>query len=110
MKKLSIILLSLALSACFSESILIKNESVALEKVIQSIEKHKLTSLHKECLLFLTDDRGDYYEIEIREKHNKMCGGDPQIAPRLFKYEINKQSGEMQTDYPVWSGEIRKID
>lgn len=110
MKKLSIVFLSCWLSACFHESMLIKNESAALEKVIQSIEKHKLTSLHRECLLFISDDKGDYYEIEVRENHNEKCGGDPQTAPRLFKYEVNKYSAEMQTDEPGWTGKMRSID
>lgn len=109
MKKLLIIFFSCGLSACIQENYLIKNESIALEKVLQSIEKHKLTTLHRECLLFVSTNKGDYYEIEVREKHNEMCGGDPQTAPRLFKYEVNKNTGKMQTDEP-WLGEMRSID
>ncbi|WP_100287709.1 hypothetical protein [Conservatibacter flavescens] len=110
MKKLSMVFFVLLLSACFSETTLIKNENVAIEKVTQSIEKHKLTSLHQECLLFISDDKVDYYEVEVREKHNETCGGDPQTSPRLFTYEINKRTGKMRTDEPVWSGIMRDIN
>lgn len=98
------------LQACGSESVIVKNEDMALKKVIQSINKHKLTSLQEECLLFISNNYDDFYEIEVREKHNNICGGDPQTEPRLFTYEVNKKTGKMQTDEPVWSGEKRQID
>ena len=98
------------LSVYSQGNMLTPNEKVALDKVIQSIEKHKLTTLPSECLLFISDNKGDYYEIEVREKHNEMCGGDPKTAPRLFKYEVNKYTGKMNTDEPVWIGEMRSID
>ncbi|TCP97795.1 hypothetical protein EDC44_101183 [Cricetibacter osteomyelitidis] len=109
MKKVIILFLSILLVACFNNS-LIQDEDMALEKVVQSIEKHKLTLLERECLFFISNDKGTYYEIEVREKHNEKCGGDPLTAPRLFSYEVDKQTGKMQTDEPVWRGEKRKID
>lgn len=110
MKKWLIIFSSCWLSAFSQKNMLIPNESIALEKVMQSIEKHQLTAFPRECLLFIVDNKGDYYEIEVREKHDETCGGDLQIAPRLFKYEVNKYTGKMQTDEPIWSGEMRNID
>lgn len=110
MKKILFILIGILSQVCFSNTTRIEDESIALEKVIQSIYKHKLTTLKKECLLFIPDDKGDYYEIEVREKHSEKCGGDPQISPRLFNYEVDKQTGKMRTDDPVWTGMIREID
>ena len=52
--------------------------------------------------------------VDVREKHNEQCGGDPTTAPRLFSYEIDRRSGKMKTDAAApnseWTGEYRAIE
>lgn len=86
------------------------NYDTAINKVWQSVQKHRLTTLPKECVLFFPDDKPNKIVIEIREKHNQQCGGDINTAPLLFTYEIDKTTGKMRTDEPIWTGEYRDID
>ena len=60
-------------------------------------------------LLFITTESANSYTVDVHEKHDARCGGDPHTAPRLFGYEVDKASGRMQIDDPV-SGETRPIN
>ncbi len=84
-----------------------------------SIEKNKLTKLKQECLSLVEKKQNNptYYEIDIREIHNDKCGGDPNTAPRLMTYRVNKQDGTLQSDAfelaerhnETWSGKFYSI-
>ena len=92
----------------------IKAADQAVFQVIQSIERHKLTTLKPECLMFMAEKTKQGYTVDVREKHDAQCGGDPATAPRLFSYEIDRHSGKMKTDAAApdseWTGEYRAID
>ena len=77
--------------------------------VSASVARHRLTSLKPECLLFITTETANNYTVDVHEKHDARCGGDPHTAPRLFGYEVDKASGRMQIDDPM-SGETRPIN
>ena len=96
----------LALSA---QSEPISNKDQAVAHVSASVARHRLTSLKPECLLFITTESTNSYTVDVHEKHDAHCGGDPHTAPRLFGYEVDKASGRMQIDDPV-SGETRPIN
>ncbi|WP_192894341.1 hypothetical protein [Rodentibacter pneumotropicus] len=76
----------------------VKNVDQAVDLVKKSIIKNKLTTLEPECLLFYEGGNEIYYQIDIREKHNKKCGGDLEIAGRLFTYTVDKKTGSLKTD------------
>ena len=92
----------------------IKAADQAVFQVIQSIERHKLTTLKPECLMFIAEKTRTGHRVDVREKHDAQCGGDPATAPRLFSYEIDRRSGKMKTDAAApngeWTGEYRAID
>jgi len=92
----------------------IKAADQAVSQVIQSVERHKLTTLKTECLMFMVEKTRTGYRVDVREKHDAQCGGDPATAPRLFSYEIDRRSGKMKTDAAApngeWTGEYRAID
>ena len=92
----------------------IKAADQAVSQVIQSIERHKLTILKTECLMFMAEKTNTGYTVDVLEKHNAQCGGDLGTAPRLFSYEIDRSSGKMKTDAAApdseWTGEYRAID
>ncbi|OOH91833.1 hypothetical protein BMT54_01620 [Pasteurellaceae bacterium 15-036681] len=82
----------------------VKNIEQAIELVERSIIKNKLTELPIQCLMFIENDVGNdfpYHQIDVREKHNQECGGDPETAPRLFSYSVNKKKGFLKTD-AIW--------
>ncbi|MCC2630847.1 MAG: hypothetical protein K0S38_656 [Candidatus Paceibacter sp.] len=58
------------------------------QAVRQEIQKEKL-SYKIECLSFTEISEGEW---QIREKHNAQCGGDVQIAPRLFNVRVNGEA------------------
>ena len=87
----------------------ISNKDQAVARVSASVARHRLTSLKPECLLFITTESTNSYTVDVHEKHDARCGGDPHTAPRLFGYEVDKASGHMQIDDPV-SGETRPIN
>ena len=92
----------------------IKTADQAVFQVIQSVERHKLTILKPECLMFMAEKTKQGYTVDVREKHDAQCGGDPATAPRLFSYEIDRRSGKMKTNAAApdseWTGEYRAID
>ncbi|OOF53114.1 hypothetical protein [Rodentibacter genomosp. 2] len=76
----------------------VKNIDQAIDLVEKSIIKNKLTMLKTECLSFSYGGNDIYYEIEVRENHNEICGGDPETSPKLFTYTVNKNTGRLKTD------------
>ena len=86
----------------------------AVFQVIQSVERHKLTTLKTECLMFMAEKTRTGYRVDVSEKYDVQCGGGPATAPRLFSYEIDRRSGKMKTDAAApngeWTGEYRAID
>ena len=115
MKKISTILtFFFAFAALPAAARVIKAADQAVSQVIQSVERHKLTTLKPECLMFMAEKTRNGYRVDVREKHNAQCGGNSRIAPRLFSYEIDRRSGKMKTDAAApngeWTGEYRAID
>lgn len=93
MKKLTLFLAALGLSVGVMAKP-VKSFDQAIDLVMKSVEKNKLTSLKKECLMFVESEQTDvYYYVDVREVHNETCGGDPETAPRLFTYSVNKAKG-----------------
>ena len=92
----------------------IKAADQAVFQVIQSVERHKLTTLKPECLMFMAEKTKQGYTVDVSEKYDVQCGGGPATAPRLFSYEIDRRSGKMKTDAAApngeWTGEYRAID
>jgi len=74
-------------------------DDAVIEKVSVVIRKHKLTSLSDECLDYLVDDSdGATIDIDVHEKHDAKCGGDPNTSPRLFSFKLDRASGQLTTD------------
>jgi len=75
------------------------------------IQKHRLLSPKMlNCASVAEDDdtTKTLVKATVRELHNKRCGGDPQLAPRLFSLEINRKSGAAKWDYNS-PGEMQPI-
>lgn len=89
----------------------VKTFEQAVDKVIISVKKNQLTTLERECLLFVESDETEtYYAVDVRENHNEKCGGDPETAPRLMSYEVKKKSGKLCTDSIRWAEQLNVDD
>lgn len=98
MNKLTVFLAALGLSVGVMAKP-VKSFDQAIDLVMKSVEKNKLTSLKKECLMFVESEQTDKaYIVDVRENHNAECGGDPHTALRLFTYSVNKANGIVKTD------------
>ncbi len=53
-----------------------------------------------ECLAFriLPERPDEPSRLDVLEKHNARCGGDPHTAPRLFGVEVDRATGAMRDD------------
>jgi hypothetical protein len=77
----------------------VPTEDAAVALVRGTVERNRLTTLKAECLSFVhypSDQRG--YVVDVHEQHDAHCGGNPDVAPRLFTFEVDRASGRMQTD------------
>ncbi|SAM67030.1 hypothetical protein CHUV0807_1698 [Cardiobacterium hominis] len=105
-KTLLITLLAASFSAVAAP---VNSEDAAFTAALAALEKHQLTSLKTECLFFDAAEEGDNYQINVHEKHDASCGGDPNTAPRLFTLTVAKADGKVSVDDPV-SGETRVLE
>lgn len=88
-----------------------------LDLITKAILKFKLTTLKPECLTYVEAEKVPgalLVRAEVREKHDATCGGDPNVAPRLFEVRVNKETGETWADVdaggiPIPGGDYRSL-
>ena len=109
MKKLLIALLALTANVANAEQV--KTFDQAVEKVVKSAKKNNLLHLPIQCVSFYKyEETETTFDIDVREKHNEKCGGDPETAPRLFSYQVNKRNGKLCTDSMEWAHRLNAED
>lgn len=88
------------------------SEDEVVELVNAVVKKHQLTSLSEQCLSYMVEDAGgSLIDIDVREKHDDTCGGDPGVAPRLFSFKLDRVSHQLSTDaMDRADGEFQPID
>jgi hypothetical protein len=88
------------------------DEDAVIERVGAVIRKHQLTSVPSDCLDYMVDDSdGATVDIDVREKHDAKCGGDPETSPRLFSFKLDRASGQLTTDaLDLADGDFQPID
>ena len=88
------------------------SEDEVVELVNAVVKKHQLTSLPEQCLSYMVEDTGgNTIDIDVREKHDDTCGGDPGVAPRLFSFKLDRVSHQLSTDaMDRADGEFQPID
>ena len=90
-KFLSIITLAAISSLAFTAEKSFNNPNVL--RAIELVEKNLglITSLQRNCVgifthdasLGATDAKEGTIKLDIRERHNNVCGGDPETAPNI---------------------------
>lgn len=76
----------------------IKNKDEAVKLAIDAIHKYHLTALSDECGMADVIEKPSYFEIVVRERHTKNCGGTPETGPRLFNVRVRKYDGQLTSD------------
>jgi hypothetical protein len=89
-------LLLLASTLAFAGQV--KTEDEAVKLATDAIHKFHLTTLKDECGLVGVIEKPSYFEIVVRERHTKICGGAPETGPRLFNVRVNKRDGLLTSD------------
>ena len=50
-----------------------------------------------DCLMFISDRHDKQAAaFEIREKHDDKCGGDPDVAPIVDRFRVNRSSKQIE--------------
>lgn len=87
------------------------NDDAAVAKVSDAVQRHHLTSLAQDCLDYIIgDENRNGVDIDVHEKHDEHCGGDPETSPRLFSFHVDN-AGKLTTDaLDPADGEMKPID
>lgn len=88
------------------------SDDAVIRQVSAAIHKHQLTTLKDACLDYMIDDSdGATVDIDVHEKHDAACGGDPDTSPRLFSFKLDRASGQLTTDaLDLADGDFQPID
>jgi len=85
-------------------------ERQALDVLVSRIKMDKLydsRAPNLSCLLFLTEEKAkNYFDFAIREKHGDGCPGDPDTAPIVDRFRVNRVTRSIQWYDPI-EGEFR---
>jgi hypothetical protein len=74
------------------------NDDNAVAKVSEAVQRHHLTKLSPDCLDYIIGDESqDGVDVDVHEKHDEHCGGDPETSPRLFSFHVD-HAGKLTTD------------
>jgi hypothetical protein len=71
----------------------ITTDEVAIQRSVEVLRKYKLTSRAADCMAFTVDQKKPYFVVDIRELHNKTCGGDPDSMPELYTVRLRGSDG-----------------
>lgn len=80
--------------------------AAVLDTLRAVIARHRMTALPPACYAFVPDPDAPPYAFDVREVHDRACGGDPHTAPRLFSIRWDT-AGRVITD--VW-GQINGVE
>lgn len=76
----------------------VNTEDVAIKRATDAIHKFHLTTLKDECGAVDVNEKPAYFEIVVRERHTRNCGGSPETGPRLFTVRVRKRDGQLTSD------------
>jgi hypothetical protein len=83
-----------------------------LDLAFRVIREHRLlTQKQRKCstLVLRDDSSARIAKVGVYEKHDKACGGDPQVSHRLFDLEIDMRTGAAKWDNNFPDMEMRPV-
>ena len=75
------------------------DEQAALKILLQTVKRDHVYDkrISLDCVMFDTEETTRiYFEIAIREKHTRKCGGDPDLNPVVDRYRVARSSGRIE--------------
>lgn len=87
-----------------------KSKPELAKKAKELVRHYKLSKLPIACLIFEVQDNLDdgRHIIDVRERHESGCEGDPETSPRLFSIAIDPL-GEVWSDAHSMLGQLEKL-
>ncbi len=118
--KISLILVALLLPLrLYSENMNISQKPVTnnvakhyIDKAIEITKKCALLELPLNCFTFevLEKNYEEKITVNVREKHEGDCPGDPGTAPRRYSIEFNEKTGKVWSDARSMVAEMEVIE
>jgi hypothetical protein len=112
--------LFLLVSVCYPEGSVSSTKAVepaqpettrVLQRVRSAVARNHLTKVVSQCLVFEVDDSPPtgMILVNVREKHDGTCGGDPATSPHLFSVRVSKKTNRMWSDAKSDTGEFEPL-
>lgn len=90
----AVLLVGLLSTTVFAETT--SDESASLAASRKQIEKDRLYP-RMDCLQFVPEDKDvETISFAVREIHSETCGGDPDTAPVVDRYRVNRRTNELE--------------
>jgi hypothetical protein len=91
-----IALLTIAVSATARAAL---TDDQLIARVGEAVLRHKLVA-DLRCVSFVITRKvhPSIDQVELRERHDAACGGDPGTEPRLFEVIVDRTNGQMATN------------
>lgn len=89
-----------ASGVCPIQPVEIHSSQEAAKLAVKAAEIYKLSPIPLKCATYQSDDddgKSGPYRVSFYENHTPECGGEPDIAPRLFTIIVTSK-GRMKTD------------
>lgn len=75
------------------------DEDTALNILLRTLQRDHVYEkrISLDCVTFDSEETTRiYFQVALREKHNKKCGGDPDTSPVIDRYRVNRASGKIE--------------
>ena len=108
MKKISCSLFSTVIAIAYVSAVIAQNaaaksqplgEEAAVDLLLRTIKKDHVYDkrIALNCVTLTTEETTRiYFEIALRENHTAKCGGDPDLAPVVDRYRVNRATGKIE--------------
>jgi len=83
------------------------DEENALKALVSQIQKDKLYDswTNLACLTFITEENTKrHFDFAIHEKHSGKCPGDPNTAPVVDRFRVNRLTHKIEWFEPTEGG------
>jgi hypothetical protein len=75
------------------------NEDAALSLLLRALKRDQVYAkrISLDCVTFDTEEKtGAYFQFALRENHTAKCGGDPDTAPVIDRYRVDRASRKIE--------------
>ncbi len=87
-----------SLVALAAPAMAVDTDDQLVDRVRRAVIRHHLSD-RSDCMNYriVRNVHPRVDEVDVFERHDATCGGDPGTQPRLFSFIVDRQTGEMAT-------------